>query len=200
MRSYTAAAAATTGGGHRLRKGLVVAQVGGSLMLLIVAGLFVRSLLNVQRADLGFDPQHVLNIALILASPVTAKPGEEFVDTLLERTGRFPASNRRAWRPPCPWAPQYGQAILRSRALSHRPDSKLLRQGTTLSAPAISIRWASTSFVGVSLTTADKQNSMHVAVINQAMAERFWPGKDPIGKRFSLEREPEAILWKWWAW
>ena len=43
---------------------LVVAQVGGSLMLLIVAGLFVRSLLNVQRSDLGFDPQHVLNITL----------------------------------------------------------------------------------------------------------------------------------------
>ena len=81
----------TTGGGHGLRKGLVVAQVGGSLMLLIVAGLFVRSLLNVQRSDLGFDSQHVLNIAL---NPGLAGYSEtqsyEFVDNLLERMRALP--------------------------------------------------------------------------------------------------------------
>lgn len=55
-------------GRHRVRSVLVVvlvvAQVGGSLVLLIVAGLFVRTLLRSQRAYLGFDPDHVLNVIL----------------------------------------------------------------------------------------------------------------------------------------
>ena len=51
-------------GRHRLRSVLVVAQVGGSLVLLIVAGLFVRTLMHAQRAYLGFDADHVLNITL----------------------------------------------------------------------------------------------------------------------------------------
>ncbi len=51
-------------GRHRVRSVLVVAQVGGSLVLLIVAGLFVRSLLRAQHANLGFDPDHVLNVIL----------------------------------------------------------------------------------------------------------------------------------------
>ena len=51
-------------GKHRLRSGLVVAQVAASLMLLIVAGLFMRSLGQVQKSDLGFDPSHILNVAM----------------------------------------------------------------------------------------------------------------------------------------
>src|SRR5208337_4559632 len=51
-------------GKNRLRTVLVVVQVGGSLMLLIVAGLMMRSLNYVQRSDLGFDPRHVLNLSL----------------------------------------------------------------------------------------------------------------------------------------
>ena len=49
---------------HRVRSVLVVAQVGGSLVLLIVAGLFARSLLRAQHAKLGFDPDHVLNVTM----------------------------------------------------------------------------------------------------------------------------------------
>jgi cell division protein FtsX len=49
---------------HRIRSVLVVAQVSGSLVLLIVAGLFVRSLMRAQHTYLGFDPDHVLNISL----------------------------------------------------------------------------------------------------------------------------------------
>jgi hypothetical protein len=54
----------STGGRQRLRGILVAVQVGGSLTLLIVAGLFVRSLRSVQRSDLGFDPLAVLNLTL----------------------------------------------------------------------------------------------------------------------------------------
>jgi len=54
----------STGRSQRTRVALVGAQVGGSLALLIVAGLFVRSLRSAQHSDLGFDPNQVLNVAL----------------------------------------------------------------------------------------------------------------------------------------
>ena len=81
----------STAGGYRLRNLLVAAQVGGSLMLLIVAGLFVRSLDKAQHTDLGFDPNHVLNLTI---DPHEAGYDEtqarEFFRTLLDRTRSLP--------------------------------------------------------------------------------------------------------------
>ncbi|HEU5409563.1 MAG TPA: ABC transporter permease [Candidatus Acidoferrales bacterium] len=81
----------STSGRQRLRSALVTAQVAGSLMLLIVAGLFVRSLAKAQHADLGFDPQHVLNVSV---DPHEAGYKEaqtrEFQKTLLERARALP--------------------------------------------------------------------------------------------------------------
>ena len=77
--------------GHRLRSALVSAQVGGSLMLLIVAGLFTRSLENIQHSDLGFDPTHVLNLSI---DPHEAGYDEtharSFFQTLLDRAHAIP--------------------------------------------------------------------------------------------------------------
>jgi predicted lysophospholipase L1 biosynthesis ABC-type transport system permease subunit len=54
----------TPSSSHRVRSALVAAQLGGSLMLLVIAGLFVRSLEHVQHSDLGFDPNGVLNVSI----------------------------------------------------------------------------------------------------------------------------------------
>ncbi|MGC1254092.1 MAG: ABC transporter permease, partial [Candidatus Acidiferrales bacterium] len=79
------------GGKNRLRTTLVVAQVAGSLMLLVIAGLFTRSLSKAQRTDLGFDPNHVLNLVM--------DPNEigynqaqtrDFYKSLLARVGTLP--------------------------------------------------------------------------------------------------------------
>jgi predicted permease len=79
----------STSGRQHLRDVLVAVQVGGSLTLLIVAGLFVRSLLGVQSSDLGFDPQHVVNLTL---DPneigYTESQGRAFYDGILERPAR----------------------------------------------------------------------------------------------------------------
>ena len=53
-----------TGGRHRLRDGLVVLQIAGSLVMLVVAALFIRSLSAMQTMDFGFKPDHVLNVAI----------------------------------------------------------------------------------------------------------------------------------------
>ena len=80
------------GGKNRLRTTLVVAQVAGSLMLLVIAGLFTRSLSKAQRTDLGFDPNHVVNLVMdpngiqFLDQAQT----RDFYKSLLARVGTLP--------------------------------------------------------------------------------------------------------------
>ena len=176
----------TTTGGHGLRKGLVIAQVGGSLMLLIVAGLFVRSLLNIQKSDLGFDPQHVLNIAL---NPGLAGYSEtqsyEFVDSVLERVRALPGIQSASLAATVPLGGNNMAEDIEVEGLASSPQQQTPSAGYNIVSPAYFETMGIRLLHGRGIDETDKQNSVRVAVINQAMAERFWPGKDPIGKRFS---------------
>ena len=185
----------TTGGGHGLRKGLVVAQVGGSLMLLIVAGLFVRSLLNVQRSDLGFDSQHVLNIAL---NPGLAGYSEtqsyEFVDNLLERMRALPGIQSATLAATVPMGGHNMGADIAVEGLVAAPKQEGSAAGYNIVSAGYFQTMGMRLLHGRGIDDGDTQNSLRVAVINQAMSERFWPGKDAIGRRFSLEGEPTHPL------
>src|SRR5207253_9092206 len=80
-----------TGRRQRARSVLVVAELSGSMMLLIIAGLFVRSLQSVEHSDLGFDPDHVLNLTI---SPTDAGYDEpqasQFLKEFLQRARVLP--------------------------------------------------------------------------------------------------------------
>ena len=187
----------STGGRQPLRGLLVAIQVGGSLTLLIVAGLFVRSLRSVQTADLGFDPRPVLNVTL---DPneigYTEVQGRVFFRDLLERTRALPGVQSASLASAVP----LGDA---------NPNSDLVIPGYATSraqsAPhaeynAVSSEYFKTMNIvfnrGRDFTDADNENSARVAVISQAMAERYWPGQDPIGRSFALgsDREHPATI------
>jgi predicted permease len=180
----------TTAGGHGLRKGLVIAQVGGSLMLLIVAGLFVRSLLNIQKSDLGFDPQHVLNVAL---NPSLAGYSEtqsyEFVDSVLERVRALPGIESASVAASVPMGGYNEEAPIEAEGPASPPPQQTLLAGYNIVSPAYFEAMGIRLIHGRGIGETDKLNTAQVAVINQAMAERFWPGKDPIGKMFKLEND-----------
>ena len=81
----------------------MVAEIGGSLTLLIVAGLFVRSLRMVQHADLGFDPKGVLNLTMDPhAGGLDPHQGRRFFDDLLDRLALYPAWRQQALTEPAP--------------------------------------------------------------------------------------------------
>jgi putative ABC transport system permease protein len=185
----------TTAGGHGFRKVLVVAQVGGSLMLLIVAGLFVRSLLNVQRSDLGFDPQHVLNIALNPGlAGYSETPSYEFVDNLLERIRALPGIQSASLAAVVPMGGNNMGAYIAVEGLVAPPGQQAPSAGYNVVSPGYCETMGIRTLHGRGISETDRPNSTRVAVINQAMAERFWPGEDPIGKRFSLEGELDHPL------
>jgi len=175
-------------GRHGLRSVLVVAQVAGSLMLLIVAGLFVRSLQRAEHMYLGFDPDHVLNVTLdphqIGYDETRAKT---FYRELEHRIRALPvvqsaslASNVPLGMP-SPSGPVYVEGY--SLAGGQQPP--------TISYDSIDPAYFETMRIPLlrGRTFADSDNEMArpVAIVNQTMAKRLWPNEDPVGKRFSVK-------------
>jgi predicted permease len=119
-------------GKNRFRNVLVMAQVGGSLMLLIVAGLFTRSLGAVQAKDIGFDPRHLLNASMDPAQiGYNEAQGRAFYENLLNRVRALPASSRRARRTPSPWVITPTQTTSPSKATNPPPANPHLISSIT---------------------------------------------------------------------
>lgn len=181
----------TAGAGrHRLRGALVIAQVAGSLLLLIVAGLFVRSLRHAESMYLGFEPDHLLN--------VTMAPNEigyddaranEFYRQLEARTRALPGVQSVSLAHAVPMGglnaaytasvSVEGQALARDQQppalFFNNIDPSYL---DTMRVPLLR---------GRGFTDLDNESAPPVAIVNQYMADKFWPHQDPIGKRFSFK-------------
>jgi predicted permease len=175
-----------------LRGILVAIQVGGSLTLLIVAGLFVRSLRGVQRADLGFDPRPVLNLTLDLNEiGYTDAQGRAFYRAMLERTRALPGVQSASLASVVPLSDSVQGSDLAIPGYSTSSD----QQAPHAEFNAVSSEYFATMRITLKLgrdfIDADNDSSPHVAVVNQAMAERFWPGQDPLGKSFVLTSDPK---------
>jgi predicted permease len=173
---------------HRLRSVLVVAQVGGSLVLLIVAGLFVRSLMRAQRAYMGFDPDHVLNVTL---NPKEVGYDDartkNFYRDLETRVRALPGVQSASLAFSVPMGPvNDGDAIYiegHTLAPGQQPPVVIYNHidapyFDTMRVPLLR---------GRAFRETDDEKSPLVAIVNQTMAHQFWPNEDPIGKRFSLK-------------
>jgi putative ABC transport system permease protein len=174
-------------GRHRVRNILVVAQIAGSLVLLIAAGLFVRSLANVQRMSLGFDPDHVLNVTLDphgigydeprtrgfyreLEARVRALPGVKAVALAFS----VPMGNVQEPRSVYIEGHPLASGEQPPHVLVNRVDPQYFE---TMRIPLLR---------GRGFAETDNQTRPRVAIVNQKMAKTFWPNEDPIGKRFSI--------------
>jgi predicted permease len=182
-------AGSVSGGSHKSRISnlLVVAQIVLSMLLLICAGLFVRSLQNAQRLNPGFDPDHVLLSTFdLLPAGYSEEKGIEFDRQLLSRLAALPGveavtladsvplcfNNHSSIIAPEGYVPQLHESMEVGRAYVG-PD--YLR---TMRIPLVS---------GRDLTAKDSVKSQPVALINQALAERYWPGQEAIGKQIRVE-------------
>ncbi|HEV2224976.1 MAG TPA: ABC transporter permease [Candidatus Acidoferrales bacterium] len=185
----------STGGRQRMRSALVMAQVGGALMLLIVAGLFVRSLEKMQHTDLGFDPHHVLNLSI---DPHESGYGEtqtrEFQKTLLDRARVLPGIESASLAVSVPMGYNDSGASLEIDGYQPPKGQKKPVAGYN----SVSSEYFETMRIpllrGRDIRDSDSQNSQHVAIINEAMADRYWHGQDPIGRHFTATYDPSHAM------
>jgi predicted permease len=178
---------AMTGSRSHLRGVLVAAQVGGSLMLLIVAGLMIRSLNHAQRSDLGFDPRNVVNLTLDPNEIGYKKQqGLQFYTQLLERIGAMPGVESASVAYSVPmgyynnldWVEIPGYEVPQGTA---QPIANL-----NYVTPAYFRTMSIPLLEGRDFTQADVEKSAWVAIVNETMAHKFWPNQSAIGHEFKV--------------
>jgi putative ABC transport system permease protein len=183
-------------GGHRrvqLRGLLVVGQVALSLLLLIGAGLLVRSFSRLLRVDPGFDPQNVLtmNVSLPTVKYAGAQKQVAFFDDLSRRVSALPGVRSAAISASLPLIPKRITPVL----AEGQPEVPLAERPFII-IEAISPAWFRTMRVplqaGREFTDADNSSAPNVVIVNQALARRYWPNQNPIGKHIILGRQPAS--------
>jgi predicted permease len=177
---------------HLVRNSLVMAQVAGSLLLLIVAGLFVRSAGKVRQIGLGFDPDQVIDVNIdVKQIGYTDEQGKAFFREAEERLQALPG------------VVSVGQAFSVPLGIMSADDRLTIEEHPVEAGqpePIVFYNTVSPDYFatlriplrrGRVFTKADSENAAKVAVVNEAMAKKFWPNEDVLGKRFKIH-QPDA--------
>ena len=171
-----------------LRRVSLVAQVSLSLVLLLTAGLFLRVLFTFQSADPGFAAKNRIYVTALASAPeFTPETGRQFYAQTLDRLRALPGVKSAAIANLLPLTPV-------------NPDcaSETGRDPVPATTSTISPGYLETMRIplagGRDFNAADGPDSPPVAIVNQALAKRLWPGQTAIGKRLLLGcRHPQAL-------
>jgi len=176
-----------TRGRQWTRSALVATQVAGSLALLVVAGLFTRSLGSVHMSDLGFDPQHVM---IFTMDPheigYNDAQGREFYAQLLARMNAMPGVQTAAVSATVPMGEVELGGAIEVEGHAVPKGQPRASAGENYISPNYFDVMRIPLLRGRAFSDGDKQNSQHVAIINEKMWQRYWPKEDPIGRRFTI--------------
>jgi predicted permease len=170
-----------------LRNLLVAAQIALSLVALIGAGLFLRSLQNAQRINPGFDADHLAVMSLDLgAQGYTEERGRQFQQRVLERAASVPGVQTATVASAVPlFNGGFARTVfLEGQDTSDRRSGRLVQ--ITVAGPHYLETLGIPLVRGRALTETDQPNTPAAVVINETMARRFWPDQDPIGRRFKF--------------
>lgn len=173
----------------RLHKLLVVTETALALVLLVGAGLMVRSFRQLQQVDPGFDAPNVLTMQVALPGLKYKTPEDAvaFYDQAIQRLESLPGVEAAAKVSELPFS---GDQFDNAFSIEGRPPQA---EGEKLNA---NLRLVSSNYFkamgipllrGRAFTTQDAQAKPAVVIINEAMAKRFWPQEDPLGKRLTIE-------------
>jgi macrolide transport system ATP-binding/permease protein len=180
-----------------MRSLLVVGQVAGSLVLLIAAGLFVRSLRNAQQMNLGFNPDGVLNVRM---DPQWAgynqQRTEDFYRELHRRVAALPGVRyvSEAFSTPLGYINSASKIFVAGQLVDPTQQPPLIGANyvdreyfDTMQTPIVE---------GRAFTDLDNESSQRVAIVNETMAERYWPKEGAIGRefRFGSQTAPPVTI------
>jgi predicted permease len=170
-----------------MRNLLVAAQVALSLVALIGAGLFLRSLQNAQKINPGFDVDHLAVMSFdVGAQGHTEERGRQFQQRVLERAAAVPGVQSATL---ASTTPLFAGGFARTVFLDGQ-DSSDRRSGRLVQITVASSNYLQTLGIpllrGRTIGDADQPNTPAAVVVNETMAKRFWPDQDPIGKRFKF--------------
>ena len=183
--------AALNAGSNRLRSVMVVAEVALALVLLVGAGLLIQTFLKLRNQYSGLRPESVLTLRTVLSRSKYAEHSQRiaFYRDVLERVKGLPGVVSAGYATTVPLAIKGGTNGFSIEGRSVEQESA---GGIAYDANhrQVSVDYLKTMGIpvqeGRAFTEGDNEQSVPVAIINQTMARQFWPGENPIGKRFKL--------------
>jgi predicted permease len=186
-------------GGRRrtfgIRNVFVMSQIAASLLLLIVAGLFIRSLQKAQQIDLGYDVDRVL----------TVRPDAQFLDKndasqlvfysqVLERVRTLPSVEAASFADFIPSGGGRRSTTIGVENYASRPDEDMDVLNGVIGSDYFKTM-GMTLLAGREFTDRDKEGAPRTVIVNEALARRYWPGQDALGKHISIgERRQFEVI------
>ena len=172
-----------------LRNLLVVGQVAVSVIVLVGAGLCVRSLRNLYAIDTGFDPAKVLVMSVdVSSSGYSRERGLQFYSELLERARRLPGVEAVSLATQIALGDGFG-STMRGEGYAAKPGEDMSCDFNQIG-PDYFHMMKIPLLEGREFGQSDTTNTPPVAIINQTAARRFWPGQSAIGRRVIVGRPP----------
>ena len=184
-----------SGAHQRLRNGLVVAEVALALALLVGAGLCLQGLRKARQIPVGLDPDHVLTASLQIGmNGYTPESGLGFYRELRRRLAALPGVEEAAL---ASWFP-LGLSGCKGSGVDVEGYVPPTGEDSTYEFAIVSPRYFAAMRIplvaGREFTDADDMASERVAIVNRAFAERFWPGREPLGRRFRARGQWRTIV------
>ena len=185
--------------GQRVRSGLVVAEVALALVLLVGAGLTLRSFMKLQRTDIGADPSNTLSfrVGLPAAQFPDKKVVGRFFEQLIPKVAAISGVESAGATTSLPAAGNIG---LNAVVLEGEQEPKQLQDARLASTLAITPGYVTTCRIqllrGRDFTTADNSDAPRVALIDEEAARKWFPNIDPIGHQMrAIEKPGDPPMW-----
>jgi len=177
------------------RRALVVLQLASSVVLALAAGLLIRSLVELNRIDLGFNPHNVLTAQIQVPATDYPRPADvvRFHRTAIERVAQITGVQAVGSVRVLPLARTIGDWSIKIEGRPYVPEENPNGDYQAVT-PGYFQAMGLTLARGRFLTDADREDTMPAVVINETMAARYWPNEDPIGHQFMMGTDPKPWL------
>jgi putative ABC transport system permease protein len=177
------------GSRQRLRSILIVSEIALSLVLLIGAGLMIKSFWRLLQVDPGFNPENTLTMVVSLPTSRYAEPGRQvaFFQQAIERVGNLPGVEAAGVTTDIPLFGGSSTGFDVEGRPPHAPGQRPMVEFRSVS-PGYFRAMGIPLLRGRAFTEQDVGDAPGVVIINEALARRYFPGEDPVGKRLGFSR------------
>ena len=180
-----------------LRAALVVGEIALAVMLLSTAGLLVRSFEKLQQENPGFNPGGVISAQLTLPRAKYDKPEKRtaFTDTVLARLRALPGVTAAGLTDVLPFTGSNSQGSYSSPDITVPAGAPAPHGQQRFVDPGYFKTLGLTLLRGRLLTEADTATTQKVVVVDRLLADKYWPGQDPLGKRINRGDDKNPQIW-----
>jgi len=169
---------------QRLRSSLVVSEIALAMLLLVGAGLLIRSLQQLERVETGFDPHGLMSAALTLPSTTYKTDAQKaaFATAMEEQLKNIPGVSDAALVDALPFTGNGGSGSFELEGHPIGPDNPGAHGNIRYVSPDYFATLRIPQVQGRIFTSDDRLNTVPVAVVDETLAKQYWPNQDPIGQ------------------